>query len=133
MIFSVSKVLKHTAVFSLWLACLVILAHLFVPHDHHSDSFFTETEGSCTSHKAESRSGLPTHCHAFNDLAFDKGRPSVVINSDLPTSDLHPFEVINSATNLLSGSTFRYSIFRNSYISTDSPELSQLRGPPSLV
>jgi hypothetical protein len=71
-----SKFLKHIPVFSLWLAGLVLCAHLIIPHDHHITDASVIEEENCPASDNESghHSGLPVHCHAFNDLVSEKFR-----------------------------------------------------------
>jgi hypothetical protein len=70
----VNKVFKNMGVFALWLAGLVIMAHLFIPHDHHSPESFGSREVSCpaSGHESDNHSRFPGHCHALNDLASEK-------------------------------------------------------------
>jgi len=66
------KFLKKAAVFFLWLAVTIIMAHAVIPHDHHSEITLTDT--SCNAHEsgAHQHNPLPVHCHAFNDLVCEK-------------------------------------------------------------
>jgi hypothetical protein len=68
------KVIKYIPVFFLWIAWLVITAHLIIPHDHHSSDLYGNKENGCpvTDRKSGHDHGLPIHCHAFNDLAAEK-------------------------------------------------------------
>jgi hypothetical protein len=87
----VSKVFKNIAVFSLWIAGLVIIAHLLIPHDHHSDCSVFNNDNEChaqnTAHHDKSPA-FPMHCHALNDLTFEKASNTFLIYSDIPTCDL---------------------------------------------
>jgi hypothetical protein len=125
------KVSKHTTVFPVSLAILVILLHMFMPHDHHLDTSFTDTDQSCNSHEneTENRSTFPAHCHAFNILDFEKSRASVNTSHEFTTSDFHTVEITSGliATNL------RYSDFLELPLTVDFQKLSLLRAPPSLV
>jgi len=68
------KIIKHIPGFFLWIAWLVITAHLIIPHDHHSSDLSGNKEDACpvTDGRSGHNHGLPVHCHAFNDLAADK-------------------------------------------------------------
>jgi hypothetical protein len=68
------KVIKYIPVFFLWLAWLVITAHLIIPHDHHSSDLSGNKEDACpvTDGRSGHNHGLPIHCHAFNDLVTEK-------------------------------------------------------------
>jgi hypothetical protein len=114
---------------------LVILLHLVVPHDHHSDSSFTEVDGTCTSHgdETETKSTFPHHCHAFNDLTFDKSRILVKHNNCFSTPDFLYFEIINPISAALTGVDYRYPAFLRFIKNVDSLCFSLLRAPPSLV
>jgi hypothetical protein len=129
------KVSKHTTVFPISLAILVILLHMFMPHDHHLDTSFTETDQSCNSHENEkgNRSAFPTHCHAFNVLDFEKSRASVNTTHEFAKSDFHTFEITNPNPSRLTGTNLRYSDFQDQPIITDFQKLSLLRAPPLLV
>jgi hypothetical protein len=76
------KIFRNISVLFIWLAWLVITAHLIIPHDHHSaDSFATNQNSCATSHgKEDHHPGFPIHCHAFNDLASEKARPYIIKN-----------------------------------------------------
>ena len=58
----------------------VFLGHNLVPHHHHSEVFHTPISSACPiehgdthehDHDADSNEH-PTHCHAFNDVVFQK-------------------------------------------------------------
>ena len=68
------KILTYTSVFSIWLAWLLINAHLIIPHDHHSSDLFGNKEDTCpvTENRPVHNHGFPLHCHAFNDLTVEK-------------------------------------------------------------
>jgi hypothetical protein len=71
------KIFKYISVFSLWLAGLIMSAHLIIPHDHHLADSFSNQDINCPASNNESRhhTGFPIHCHAFNVLASEKLRP----------------------------------------------------------
>lgn len=136
MFIRVSKVIKKIAVFSFWLAGLVIIAHLMIPHDHHSDCSVFNEENECHASNIKlpaSAPAFPIHCHALNDLTFEKTSPVFVVHNDLPTCDLFTFSFFDSVftKSLLSGVKIKDS--QNPIIETDFLRLSPFRGPPSRV
>ena len=130
-----SKVLKNIAVFSLWLAGLVIIAHLLIPHDHHSDSGFNngnDCHASNTGHPANSP-GFPMHCHALNDLTFEKTSPIFVVHNNIPTCELFILNFVESAIPVSSFSYIKIKDFHKPLIETDFLRFSPFRAPPALV
>jgi hypothetical protein len=71
------KTFKYISVFSLWLAGLIMSAHLIIPHDHHLADSFSNQDLNCPASNNHSKhpSGFPIHCHAFNVLSSEKLRP----------------------------------------------------------
>ena len=65
---------KYLRVSSLYLAGLVFMAHLIIPHDHHDVYSSHEKDIACpeTADKPATGHGFPWHCHAFNDLLPEK-------------------------------------------------------------
>jgi len=128
------KIINKIGVFWLWLAGLILCAHLIIPHDHHiADASAIEDENCPASERESSHhSGLPVHCHAFNDLVAEKFRafqilPDIQNNlnafirpSDENTSDLPVYCV---------GIIDLQKPFIDSY----ALELFLLRAPPSLA
>jgi hypothetical protein len=120
-------------VFSLWLAWLVLTAHLIIPHDHHlADSFSREDEKCHSSNSNTNHHGFPIHCHAFNGLASEKATKYVpekkILNNDLPFGAITK----NSTSDFLISQTSIFNVcepFPDLYLL----DLSQLRAPPSLV
>lgn len=129
-----SKALKNIAVFSLWLAGLVIIAHLMIPHDHHSDCSVFNEENEChatnTDHPAPA---FPIHCHALNDLTFEKASPTIVVYNDFPTCDLFTMRFFDSVISKSALSGIKIKDSQNPVIETDILCLSPFRGPPSRV
>jgi len=79
------KILKYLQVFLFWLAGLTLSAHLIIPHDHHQGDEDLCQSNSCPASKSNPgrRTGLPLHCHAFNDLAAEKFSP--IIKQEIQT------------------------------------------------
>jgi hypothetical protein len=124
----------HINTFLMGLAIAVIILHLFIPHDHHPDAFYAETDTDCTSHsESENRTTFPGHCHALNDLAFDKSRISVANVQYLPHSDLPAVEKAFSIPAQASFSELLFSDQRNAPFQDQTLSLFLLRAPPSLT
>jgi len=128
------RISGHINTILMGLAIAVIILHLFIPHDHHPDAFYAETDTDCTSHQeSETRSTFPGHCHALNDLAFDKSRQSVAnvqhfLNSDLPVAE-HALSIPSQA----SFSKLLFSDQSNAPLQDQILSLFLLRAPPSLT
>ncbi len=77
------KVNKHIAVI-LSICFAVYLGHNLIPHHHHTKAFNTPITNDCPfehdDHHDQNHdsSELPTHCHAFNDIVFEKYSAPVV-------------------------------------------------------
>jgi hypothetical protein len=78
----------------LFLCFSAFLAHSLIPHHHHAELVIIQPGESCPiKHKDQNHPGdHPSHCHAFNELAFSK--------PDMPDIDpesrkiqLHPASV----------------------------------------
>ena len=133
---NVSKVFKNIAVFSLWLAGLVIMAHLMIPHDHHSDCSEFSKENQCHADNTKTpvkAPVFPIHCHALNDLTFDKTSVTFVIFNNFPSSDLFLFSffetsIANSEVCRISRKNLRSPLILAKYL-----RLSPFRAPPTLI
>jgi hypothetical protein len=132
----VHKVFKYTAVSLLWLAGLVILAHLFVAHDHHSEcSVFVQADdchANNTGHPVKSPV-FPFHCHVLNDLTFEKTAPVYFVNNNIPTCDLFILNLFDSTHSVSSIPTIKLTDFQKTLIEADFLCLSLFRAPPSLI
>lgn len=128
-----SKIFKNISVFSLWLAWLVITAHLIIPHDHHLADSFTSKDDSCpvSNGKTDHSSGFPIHCHAFNDLNSEKAI-TYFFTCNIQYNDI----VISSFFDPLAFELQFHYIpiidLRESFPDPYLLELSQFRAPPSL-
>jgi len=131
----VSKVSKNIAFFSLWLAGFVIIAHLMIPHDHHSDCSVFNKDNEChagnTAHHDKSPS-FPVHCHALNDLTFEKTTTAFFVHS-IPICNLFNvtlFDLVISDSNLY---CIKIKDSPKPLKDADFLRLSPFRGPPALV
>jgi hypothetical protein len=128
-----SNIYRSICIFFLLLAGLVISAHMIIPHDHHlSDTINGQRDGCPVSDgKSGHSTGLPVHCHAFNDLAAKKFTSIVLIKNilsglitiiqypEFPADDLQ----IKLTSILYSGKPFSDIYF---------PDSSPFRAPPSV-
>jgi hypothetical protein len=125
------KVSKYISVCSLWLAGLIMVAHLIIPHDHHLAGSYSNPDISCPASKNESRhhTGFPVHCHAFNDLASDKVRPIQFFQNIQNTAFiLHNF----SSSPKIALQVFYVTIFdlQEPVLNSFALDLALLRAPP---
>lgn len=127
------KFLKYISVFLFWLAGLTLCAHLIIPHDHHiSDASVVEDENCSASERESSHhTGLPDHCHAFNDLVSEKFRiyhifPDIQyhLNAFISPSDENASDLPVYCAGIID--------LQKPYIDSYALELFLLRAPPSL-
>jgi hypothetical protein len=84
------KVYRYT-VWLLMICFSAYLGHNLVPHHHHGEAFvnpisahcpITHEDQSCSDYGTEGENHLPgkhpLHCHAFNDVVFEKFQTQVV-------------------------------------------------------
>ncbi|MHB8136139.1 MAG: hypothetical protein ACYDH1_18175 [Anaerolineaceae bacterium] len=130
------KVFKNITSFSLWLAMLVIIAHQFIPHDHHLGHISPEKGEACsTTHGGESEntSKLPLHCHAFNNLTFAKNTAPVAPNIHVIAYYFIDVKVYHSITPDFVFINRFFPDFQEPLIKLDFLKLSSLRAPPAIV
>lgn len=119
-----SKLFKNTAVFSLGLACFIIIAHLVIPHHHDFD-----TSSSCES---------TSHCHALNYLVENKLTSLLEFEKKIASIDFPSFEFLPAGiSEALSACNYVKNVLfpESTGIPIDSifPDIISLRAPPSLV
>jgi hypothetical protein len=127
------KIIKYLSVFFLWLAWLVMTAHLIIPHDHHLADSFAHQGNSCPDSNSNTNHlpAFPVHCHAFNDLTSEKVftysfSHNIQSNSFFFSSICDPFAF---------NQQFHYitiSDFRKPFPDTNLLGYSSLRAPPEL-
>jgi hypothetical protein len=129
-----NKIIKNIQVFFLWLAWLIIIAHLVVPHDHHLADLFSNHSDSCplSNGRASHSPAFPFHCHAFNDLSSEKAT-IFIITHNIQNNDVVISTIFNSFVFELQFSGKAIFDIREPVICSDVPELSSLRAPPSLT
>jgi hypothetical protein len=128
----IHTIYKIISVFFLWLAWLVITAHMIIPHDHHlSDSF---THQGDSSPRSDSKTNhfpcFPVHCHAFNDLCSEKAT-TFILNKNFQSVDISFCSFCDFVPDL----QVRSIVFKDECESfPDLPilKLYLLRAPPSL-
>jgi hypothetical protein len=127
------KLIKSISVFSLWLACLAIVSHMVIPHDHHLSESIAGQDDACpaSDNNTGHKTGLPIHCHALHDLTSEKA--SKIQNIRLVQINVF---VYNNRSDI---ATYKNQIpgltiidppepFIDAYL----PEFSPLRGPPAI-
>src|SRR5450759_721678 len=127
------RIVRNFGVLLLLLAALALVGHMIIPHDHHLVESDALQEGTCPvpNNTTNHNTGLPFHCHAFNDLAPEKAISYVIIRNtqsrDFVTSYIFDLTVTDLQ---LSCSRF-FEVLKlpvNSFIL----EYSSLRAPPSI-
>ena len=128
-----SKVFKNISIFSLWIACVVITAHLIIPHDHHLADSFSTMEDSCpvSNGKTDHSSGFPIHCHAFNDLTSEKAT-TFYFTCNVQNNDIVIRSIIDPSAFELQFHIIPIIELREPFPDPYLLELSQFRAPPSL-
>lgn len=126
-------IIKNISLFLVWLAWLVLTAHMIIPHDHHMVESAAGQGDACpvTNDKSNHHSGFPVHCYALNDLTSEKALIFVLKDramfNDLFFSDFPGIFIFDTRTILISIFDVRRS-FPVSYLLKSS----LLRAPPCL-
>ena len=128
-----NRIIKGIPAFSLWLAWLIITAHLIIPHDHHSSDLYGNKEDTCPHSQNNTRHnhGFPVHCHAFNDLASEKA-VTYSIDRNIQHFDFTLNIYYKNLANKLSFSGLIVFETEKQLLNSESAQLSLLRGPPSI-
>jgi hypothetical protein len=125
---------KFIPVSFLWLACLAIVAHMIIPHDHHLSDSTAGQDDSCpvSDNIPGHKTGFPIHCHALHDLASEKA----VIYQIISLVHQEYFIIVNSPES----SETHFLLSDESTIDRKEPlseiyllEFSSLRAPPSII
>ena len=126
-------IIRYMRTFFLFLAVVILNAHMIIPHDHHqSDSDLCQENKYPVSKDGRTHQpAFPAHCHAFNDLTSEKAIVYNLINY-IQSPDFTPGSVLNTAFANLQISWGR--IFDCFVLPVNSGilELSSLRAPPFL-
>lgn len=130
------KIIKNIPAFFLWLAWLIITAHLIIPHDHHLADSFTADENACPvsngKGKTSHNSGFPVHCHAFNDLTSEKAI-NYFFSENIQHNDIgisNSFDPFKFDLQLPGITIFN---LRKTFTDSYFLKFSALRAPPSLT
>ena len=130
------KYFKKIALLLLWVACLVLFAHQLIPHDHHSDSSFSDDKIEClnhqNSHSNHHHSGFPMHCHSLNDLTFEKRTSIIPFSVELHVFYYLASEIINLNLVKEHYRPFWYILQNEFKPAAVYLSISSLRAPPSL-
>lgn len=115
---------------------LVLIAHQFIPHDHHFGHIYHEKREACsTTHEGESEnpSNLPLHCHAFNNLTLEKNTTPVTPNIHVIALYFTVDKVYHSITPGLEIINRCFADFQEPLIKINFLKLSSLRAPPAIA
>ena len=131
-----SRFIKNIAVFSLWLAGFVIIVHSFIPHDHHSDCSVFNKENECQADNTRHPVKIPVfpfHCHALNELTFERTPSNIIVNNNIPVCDLFILSFFDSVISVSALSNLRIKGFQKPLIEKKFLLLSPFRAPPVFV
>lgn len=107
-----------------------------IPHDHHSDCSVFNKDNECHADNVKLPANAPVfpiHCHALNDLTFEKTSPAFVVFNDFPTCDLFTLSFFDTAISNAASADFIIKDFPIPLIEADFLRLSPFRAPPVLV
>ncbi len=126
-----SKIIKYVPVLFVWLAGLILIVHQVIPHDHHIASAYTDQDNKCpvTDQNSGDKTGLPVHCHAFNDLFQEKSR-SFLISQNIQFSFIAPISNTDAEISLAQVKYKCIPELQESFKSTEPSDSGYLRAPP---
>jgi hypothetical protein len=124
-------IIKKIHIYSLFLAVVLLNAHMIIPHDHHqADSDICQEESSAVQGKMNSHHPVfPHHCHAFNNLTAEKAIAYIVIKL-IPSTEMIPGRANNSDDPYIQSSLSGTTETSELWVSGCLQELSSLRAPP---
>ena len=128
-------IFRYSSSLFLWLAGLALVAHLIIPHDHHTIDSFASEDKTCpveNNHHGDNHRGSPIHCHAFNDLAAEKAVKYNLVEKqkNLRTYYFLPPDIITDPDNN------DFVVIRYNKVPLSGhfiARLSRLRAPPALA
>ena len=141
----VKRMNVHRKIAILLLICFsAFLGHNLVPHHHLSEDLFNPFAASCPIDHGDHRGNghypdsettkdqQPTHCHAFNDVVFEKFNSSIYSPKSIRIQDMaEPEQLCDpDILQLLPTSTYTYPELVRS--SRAGRGIRALRAPPSL-
>lgn len=120
----------------------VLLGHNLIPHHHHSEVFHSPITSDCPfehgdTHAHDHDAGAdhdadehPKHCHAFNELVFQKHSVPVLRPwTGILTAMMVPGQLILNQEEQ-PGSPYIYAVHKPICITTVYPGSKDLRAPP---
>jgi hypothetical protein len=126
-------IIRYMRAFFLFLAVIILNAHMIIPHDHHlaDSNFCQEKKYPVSKDRTTHHPSFPAHCHAFNDLASEK---AIVYNliKYVKCPDFTPGSVLTQAVSNLQFSCGRIFDLFVLPVNSGILELSSLRAPPFL-
>ena len=127
------RIVRNFGVLLLLLAALALVGHMIIPHDHHLVESDALQEGTCPvpNNTTNHNTGLPFHCHAFNDLASEKAISYVIIRNT-QSRDFVKSCVFDLAVTDLQLSCSRFFEVLKLPVNSFILEYSSLRAPPSI-
>ena len=130
----ITGIIKYIRALFLFLAVIILNAHMIIPHDHHQSEsdLCQETKYPGSKDGRTHHPAFPVHCHAFNDLASEKAIVYNLINY-VQCPDFTPGSFLNPAFTNLQISCGRIFDPFVLTINSGTLELSSLRAPPFIV
>lgn len=127
-------IIRYMRAFFLFLAVIILNAHMIIPHDHHlaDSNFCQEKKYPVSKDRTTHHPSFPVHCHAFNDLASEK---AIVYNliKYVKCPDFTPGSALTQAVLNLQISFGRIFDLFVLPVNSGLLELSSLRAPPMIV
>jgi hypothetical protein len=140
------KAYRHIAI-TLLICFSVFLGHDLVPHHHHSEVFHSPLTTNCpfehgdqpkhnhdadTDHHADTDAEAnPFHCHAFNDVVFEKYRVPVNKRGTGQVQSIVVSSLILTPEVPLVGTSSSFTLFKLPCRSIKGTGTRGLRGPPA--
>lgn len=128
---------KNIAVYSLWIVGVIIIAHLLIPHDHHSDCSVFNNHELCQNnifdHHPLKSHGFPIHCHSLNDLTLEKIATVLPVCNGIQSINLFIPGFVNQDIPDSPLSEIRIKDFHKPLLDTYFLRFAPLRAPPSLI
>lgn len=130
-----SKVVGKSRFVLILLAWLVILLHSTIPHHHHLDSSSDYNKNNCciTQNRDESPTEANKHCHALNNIVFNKVNSITVDSNTAPDAQLFVIPVLYLVKfynrSIFTSSLIKDIVILKQFLATDL----SFRGPPASV
>lgn len=127
------KVVEKSRFVLILLAWLVILLHSTIPHHHHLDSSSVYNKNNCstTQNRDESPTEANKHCHALNNIVFNKVNSIIVDSNTAPDAKLFVIPALYLVKfynrSIFTSSLIKDIVILKQYLATDL----SFRGPPA--